>query len=148
MNISNDMNFVFKKNQFYYVLTEKILRLCISWNMKKKMFYLIHDQNHHCEFHWIYVRAVEAVYIKHFATRLRRYIRYCRQCQKEQTTKHVLYEQLVLIKIMILFFHIVIIDFIVALSFFESKMNAVLIITDKYFKRVNMLSKMTIWSAS
>ena len=147
MNISNDMNFVFKENRLYYASTEKISRLCISWN-KKKMFHLIHDQNHHCEFHRIYVRAVETVYIKHFATRLRRYIRYCKQCQKKQTTKHVSYEQLISIKIMILSFHIVIIDFIVAFSFSESKMNVVLIITDKYSKRVSMLSKMTIWSAS
>ena len=148
MNISNDMNFVFKKNRLYYVSIEKIFRLCISWNKKKKVFHLIHDQNHHCEFHRIYVRAVEAVYIKHLTTRLRRYIRYCRQCQKKQTTKHVSYEQLISIKIMILFFHIVIIDFIVALPFSELKMNVVFIITDKYFKRVSMLSKMTTWSTS
>ena len=112
------------------------------------MFHLIYDQNHHCEFHQIYVRTVETVYIKHFVTRFTRYIRYCKQCQKKQTTKHVSYEQLISIKIMILCFHIVIVDFIVAVSFFESKMNVVLIITDKYFKRVSMLSKMTIWSAS
>ena len=147
-NISNDMNFVFKKNRFYYLSIEKISRFCISWNMKKNVFHLIHDQNHHCKFHRAYVKAVETIYIKHFVIWFKRYICYCKQCQKKQTTKHVSYEQLASIKIMILFFHIVIIDFIVALSFFESKMNVVLIIIDKYFKRISMFSEMTIWSTS
>ena len=82
-NISNDMNFVFKKNWLYYVLFENNFRFCISWNMKKNVFHLIHDQNHHCEFHQIYVKTIEAVYIKYFAIQLKRYIRYCKQCLKK-----------------------------------------------------------------
>ena len=147
-DIFNHMNFIFKQNRLYYASTSKVPRFCISWNMKKDIFEIVHDQNHHCDFHRIYVKAVEAVYIKHFETRLKRYIRYCKQCQERQTTKHVSYDQLISIKIMTLFFHTVTIDFIVALSFFESKMNAVFITTNKYFKRINMFLKMIIWSTS
>ena len=145
-DIFDDMNFIFKKNRLYYVSTNKMSRFCISWNMKKNIFEIVHDQNHHCEFHQIYVRAVKAVYIRHFETRLKRYICYCKQCQKKQTTRHVSYNQLTSIKIMTLFFHTLTIDFIVALPLFESEMNAVLITTNKYFKRISMLSKMIIWS--
>ena len=145
-DVFDDMNFIFKKNRLYYVSSKKILRFCISWNMKKNVFQIIHDQNHHCEFHRMYVRAIDAVYIKHFAIWFKRYIWYCKQCLKKQTTKHVLYEQLILIKIMTLFFHTITIDFIVTLSSFESKMNAVFITINKYFKWIIMLSEMTTWS--
>ena len=37
-NISNDMNFVFKKNWLYYISIEKISRLCILWSIKKDVF--------------------------------------------------------------------------------------------------------------
>ena len=147
-NISNDINFIFKKNRLYYVSTEKILRLCIPRDMKKNVFQLIHDQNHHCEFHRIYVKAIETIYVKHFATRLKRYIRYCKQCLKGQTIKHASYEQLISIKIMTLFFHIITIDFIVSFPSFELKINVVFITIDKYSNRIHTFPKMTTWSAS
>ena len=143
-DISNDINFIFKENQLYYASLKKKFWFCISWKLKKNIFQIIHDQNHHCEFHRIYIRAIDAIYIKHFFIRLKRYIRHCKQCLKAQTTKHVSYKQLISIKIMTLFFHTIIIDFIVALPSFESEINAVFIITDKYFKRISMFSKIII----
>ena len=146
-DISNDMNFVFKKNRLYYVSLKKVSRFCISWKMKKNIFRIVHDKNHHCGFHRAYVKIAEIIYIRHFAIRLKLYIRYCKQCLEKQTTKHVSYEQLISIKIMILFFHTITIDFIISFSSFKTDMNVVLIITDKYFKRISMLSRMATWSA-
>ena len=147
-DILNDMNFIFKKDRLYYIFLKKNFRFCISWKLKKNIFQIIYDQNHHCGFHRIYVRTIDAIYIRHFFIRLKRYIRHYKQCLKEQTTKHVSYEQLISIKIMTLFFHTITIDFIISFSSFETDMNVVFIIIDKYFKRISMLSKITIWSAS
>ena len=147
-DVFDGIDFIFKEDRLYYVSSKKIPRLCISWSMEKNVFQIVHDQNHHCGFHRAYVRAIGAVYIRHLATRFRRYIRYCKQCLERQTTKHAPYEQLASIKTMTLLFHTVTIDFIVALPSFESGMNVVFTTTDKYFKRITMLSGMTIWSAS
>ena len=99
----------------------------------------MHDENQHCDFHRVYVRAAEAIYIRRLFERLRRYIYHCKFCLEKRTNKHAFYDQLTFIKIMTFFFHTITIDFIVALSISKSGMNATFIITDKIFKRVNAI---------
>ena len=137
-----------KKIDYITFHWKKCLDFAFYEKWKKNIFRIVHNKNHHCEFHRAYVKIAEVIYIRHFAIRLKRYIWYCKQCLKKQTTKHISYEQLISIKIMILFFYTITIDFIISLPSFEIDMNVVLITIDKYFKRVSMLSKMTIWSAS
>ena len=146
-DISDGMDFILKEDRLYYAPTGKVPRLCIPWGMERDVFQLVHDQNHHCGFHRAYARAAGAVYIRHLATRLRRYIRYCKQCLEGQTTRHAPYGQLAPIKAMALPFHTVTIDFIVSLPPSETGMDAVLTTTDKYSKRVSMLPGRTTWSA-
>ena len=146
-DISDEMNFILKKNIIYYAFLKKTLRLCISWKLEKEVFKIVHDINHHCEFHRVYVRVSKTIYIRHFSNRLRRYIRHCQQCLKKQTVKHASYEKFASIKIMTLSFHTITIDFIVALSETDG-MNVVLITIDKFFKKINMISNKTTWSVS
>ena len=131
----------------YYVSKNRIFKLCIPWKLKKDIFHLTHDSNHHCEYHRAYVKTVEFVYIRHLSKRLRKYIKHCKKCLKKQTTKHALYELLNSIKSMILFFHIVSIDFIVALPKFKNGMNSIFITTDKFSKRINFVLDKITWFA-
>ena len=142
----DEMNFIAKKFRILYASSNKIFRLCVPWKFEKKVYQLIHDSNHHCGFHRAYARASKAVYIRHLIERFRRYIRHCKQCLKVQIMRHAFYDELIFIKTMTFSFHIITIDFIVAFSIFESKMNAIFIITDKFFKRINIISKKTTWS--
>ncbi len=106
---------------------------------------MTHDDNHHCEFHKTYVRLSESVYICHMSKRLRRYIHHCKSCLKNQTTRHSLYDELNLMKTMTLLFYTIIIDFIVAL-FASQDYDALLTTTNKFFKKVNLITEKTNWN--
>ena len=109
---------------------------------------MTHDDYHHCDFHRAYARITRFLYIRHLAKKLRKYIKYCRNCIEKQITKHAFYEKLTFIKIFALFFHIIIIDFVVNFFKISDEMNAIFFTTNKFSKRINIISKMTIWSIS
>ncbi len=136
MNIFDEIIFDFQQSLVYYCSEDKIKRLCISWFMKKKIYNMTHDNNHHCDFHRIYIKIVESLYIRHLIKRLRRYIKHCKHCLKNQITRHFFYEELNFIKTMTLFFHTITIDFVIALSIFFIELNDLLIITNKFFKKL------------
>jgi hypothetical protein len=114
-NTFDDMNFTLRYHLIYYESKNKIRKLCISWSLKKDIYRMTHDDNHHCGFHRVYARIAGSLYIRHMFKRLKRYIQHCRSCLEGQTKRHVSYEELTSIKTTILFFHIVIIDFVVVL---------------------------------
>ncbi len=97
------MNFVLRNDFVYYVSKEKIRRLCISSIMKKIIYQMTHDNNHHCAFHRAYARIFESFYIRHMFKRLRRYIHHCKFYLKEQTKRHSFYDELSFIKTIIFF---------------------------------------------
>jgi hypothetical protein len=107
---------------------------------------MTHDDNHHCEFHKAYARIAESLYIRHMIKRLRRYIHHCKQCLKEQTKRHSSYDELNFIKTMILFFHTIIIDFIVIL-FISQEYDVMLTTTNKIFKRISFVANKKTWNA-
>ena len=146
-NIFDDIEFVLRDFQIYYVSDEITSRLCIFWKLKKRIYALIHDNNHHCDFHKTYVRIVDFLYIRHLTKRFRRYIKYCKKCMKNQIMRHVSYEKLKFINIMILFFHIIIIDFIISMSKISNEMNAIFFTIDKFFKRINLIAEKITWNA-
>jgi hypothetical protein len=87
-NISDDIDFLLRRDLIYYFSKEKIFRLCISWSMKKNIYQMTHDDNHHCDFHRAYARTAESLYIRHMNKRLRRYIQHCKTCLERQITRH------------------------------------------------------------
>ena len=101
---SNEIDFILKKFRILYAPYGKTFRLCISWKLEQKVYKFVHDANHHCGFHRTYAKTSKIVYIRHLTKRLRRYIRHCKQCLKKQIMRHVFYEKLTFIKIMIFFF--------------------------------------------
>ena len=137
-DVFDEIDFIIRNDLIYHVSLERILRLIISAAKKKNIFKLIYDENQHCGFHRIYAR-LNSIYIRHVDKRLRSYIRYCRICNEKQIKKHVFYNTFNFIKFSILLFHTVILNFVVALSSTSLKMNFILFITDKFFKRIELV---------
>lgn len=80
---------------------------------------------------------------------MRRYIAHCPDCQVFQTTRHLLYGSLNPLSTPSIPFYIVAIDFIVELPEVGPKgFNALLIITDKFTKKVALEPGKTIWNAT
>ena len=148
LDISDEIEFVLKDRRIYYVSKKLIFRLCVFWNLKKKIFNMIHDDQHHCDFHRVYAKISSSLYIRHLFKKLRRYIKHCKTCMKKQIIKHASYEKLNFIKILALLFHIITIDFVVCLSRTSNEMNAMLFTTDKFFKRINLIVDMSTWFVS
>ncbi len=144
-NIFDEIDFTLQNDLIYYSSEMKTLKLCISWSLEKDIYKMTHDDNHHCEFHRAYVRIFESLYIRHMIKRLRRYIHHCRSCLEEQTKRHPLYDELNSIRTMTLSFHTVIIDFVIALSMTLIEENAILIITNKFFKRISIIARKNKW---
>ena len=147
MNIFDDIEFILKENHVYFVFENTTSRLCISWFMKKIIFTITYDENHHCDFHRVYVRIFEFLYIKHSIKKFRRYIKHCKKCILNQIIRHAFYDELHSIKSIALSFHIIIIDFIFALSENSDGINVVFITIDKFFKKINLMSKKITWFA-
>ncbi len=109
---------------------------------------MTHDDNHHCEFHRVYARIFESVYVRHMIKRLRRYIHHCKLCFENQIKRHSFYDELNSIRIMTLSFHTIIINFVMILSQISSDENVLLIITDKFIKRVSLIFDKNSWDVS
>ena len=133
--------YVFKWGLLYYKDSKKKLRFCISDSMIKKIFEQTHDQSEHPGFAATHERITEGLYIFKLSEKLRDYIRNCPQCELNQTFHHSFYEALQSIISFSKPFHIITIDFIVALS--ESKKNkfdCVISMTDKFSKTVTFIA--------
>ena len=79
---------------------------------------------------------MKTLFISRLSRKIRRYIKYCLNCQLTQIKRYRLYEKLMFIVSSLYFFHIIIINFI--LTLFEN-LNIVLTIIDKFFRRITFI---------
>ena len=79
---------------------------------------------------------MKVYYIRYLTRRLKRYILYYSECQVNQTKRYISYESLRSILTLSLIFHIIIINFILALLLLENKFNIIIIIIDKFCKKI------------
>ena len=77
-------------------------------------------------------------YFKHLIKRFKRYIFHYFKCQLNQTKKHVFYENLKSILSFFLIFYTIIIDFILRFSFLKNEFNMIIILINKFNKRIIM----------
>ena len=145
---SRDIRFKLRENLIYYALNESKKRLCVSTAMKQEIFKIIHDLSNHDDFHRIYDKVVNSMYLKQLTKRLRNYIKYCSECQLNQIKRHSFYESLQLIITSIISFHTLAIDFILRLSSMNSDdMNCIMTMTDKFTKKCMTLFDKIIYNA-
>ena len=144
---SRDIRFRLRDDLIYYVFVAKNKkRLCVLAFIKQKIFRITYNFSNHDDFHRIYDRVVNFVYIRQLTKRLRIYIKHCSKCQLYQIKRHVSYDSLQSIIISIIFFHTLVIDFILALLS-KNDMNCVLIVIDKFIKKIIILSNKSIFDA-
>ena len=133
-----------ENNELIYHVKEKN-RLCISTNCEKNVFELIHDWNNHVEHNRAYEKFVEFVYILKLNRKIKQYIKHCSACELNQIKKHAFYEKFVSIMTKMIFFKIIVIDFIVTLSRNES--DSILTSICKIFKKISFIFEMITWIA-
>lgn len=102
--------------------------------MKQKMFRITHDLNNHNNFHRIYDRLANSIYVRRLTKHLKIYIEHCSKCQLNQIKRHSLYDSFQSIVTSIISFHILTINFILTLLIID-ELNCVLTIVYKFIKK-------------
>ena len=144
---SRDVRFRYKNDLLYYIFDlVDSKRLCIFATMKTEMFRQVHDFTHHDDFMRTYDRLRNSVYVHSMIKHLKIYIIHCSNCQINQIKRHSIYDELTLIMSSIIFFHTIVMNFIVKLSL-NRNMNVLLIITCKFSKKILLISNHDTWIA-
>ena len=73
------INFKLHDELIYYI-NEKRFRLCIFKSVKRKIFYMIHDDNHHFNTHRYFTKISKTMFILRLLKKIRIYIKYCSIC--------------------------------------------------------------------
>ena len=134
---------------YYTNLDDRRERLCVPNELKKQIFKLAHNRQHHNGFHRSYNRITGSIYLRHLSKHLRSYIEHCPNCQLNQTKRHKPYGSMLPIdRGTGVPFHTVTMDFIPALPVTLEGCDNLLTITCKFSKRVLLLPGRTTWNAA
>ena len=122
-------------------------RLCISKSCIKNILDVDHINSNHSKF----VRCFEKLsinwYIRDLSKHLRIYLYHCSKCFVYQTRRHQFYDSLQFIEKSSVLFHIIIIDFIFALSIvIEIEYDFSMSMICKFSKRVTFVIEKSTWS--
>ena len=143
-----DVRFRYKNDLLYYIsdfVDSK--RLCIFAVMKIEMFRQIHDFTHHDDFMRTYDKLRNSIYVHSMIKHFKVYIVHCSECQINQIKRHSIYDEFTFIISSTIFFHTIVMNFIVKLSF-NRDMNVLLTITCKFSKKILLISNHDIWIAT
>ena len=111
-------------------------RLCIFNALKREIFELIYDRQHHEEFHRSYDRVINFVYMRHLSKHLRAYINHCSECGFNQIKRHKPYDNMIFIDRSGIPFHIIVMNFIMTLFMTKKGFDSLFTIIDKFSKRI------------
>ena len=142
-----DVRFRYKNDLLYYISDFDSKRLCIFAVMKTEIFQQVHDFTHHDDFMRTYDRLRNSIYVHSMIKHLKIYIAHCSKCQINQIKRHFVYDELTFIISSAIFFHTIVMNFIVKLSF-SRDMNVLFTITCKFFKKILLISSHDIWFAA
>ena len=155
INIEDDVKFsFFRKNDLIFRMNDFIIephayesrRLYISHSMIENILKMIHDENHD-GFARCYKKISTFYYIWELTRYFREYFKHCSKCQIFQTRRHLSYEFMQFIFILLISFHIITINFIFILSLTADNYNYLILIICKYFKRIFLIFENTKWFA-
>ena len=125
-------------------------RLCIFQSIVQNILVAAHVEN---DSHFEFVRCYEFIFVFYYICELfkyfRNYLKHCFKCLIYQIRRHKSYESLQSIFTSSIFFHTIIIDFILTLSSTLIYLwNCVIICNCKYFKRIILIFDLIIWFAT
>ena len=135
LQTSNDKRLIYHVNRM-----TRERRLCISSNCVKKIFDIAHEKSH-SKFNICFEIIARFWYIRDLTRQLRDYIRHCSDCLIMQIRRHKSWEDLQSIDSSSVSFHTIILNFILTLSLTSQGLDCILFVTNKFFKRIILLSE-------
>ena len=122
-------------------------RLCISKNYIKNILDVDHIDNDHSKFVKCFEKVSINWYIRDLSKHLRAYLHHCSKCFVYSTRRHQSYDFLQSIEKSSVLFHIIIIDFILALSIvIEIEYDFSMSMICKFSERVTFVVEKSTWS--
>ena len=144
-----DENMLYKRKISDESISFVLRRMCVSQFIIKKILAIVHDEfNEHTDFDHTYDRLICSWYIRSLFKEFRNYLKHCSKCQINKIRRHKSYENLQWIFFSSILFHTLIIDFVLILSCFHKNMNSIMSITDKFSKKIIIISNKNTWTAS
>ena len=142
--IVTDIDFQLHDELIYHV-KKNIFRLCIFNNCKQNVFKLIHDDCFHAEHHRVYVRLINVVYVHKLSKKFTIYIRHCSICQLNQIKRHLFYDELTSLSTSSIFFHTLIMNWIITLSNSKNEYDCILNVICKFNRKFQFIHDKTIY---
>ena len=144
---SREVRFRYRNDLLYYTSDFDSKRLCILAVMKTEIFRQAHDFTHHDDFMRTYDKLRNSIYVHSMIKHFKIYITHCSKCQINQIKRHSVYDEFTSIVSSTIFFHTIVMNFIVKLSL-SRDMNVLFTITCKFFKKILLISNHDIWFAT
>ena len=138
-----------KNNELIYYVNRitSAQQLCIPSKATTKMIAIAHGGGH-SGFNKCYKIIVKSWYVKGLVKQLLLYIKHCFQCLVLQIRQHQLYGLLQPIYLLAVSYHIIMLEFILALPTSDKDYNIILLLTDKYTKKVSLPPSKATYSAA
>ena len=138
--------FIFRSNNLIIDVHVFVSRkLCIFKFLVDEIFNTVHDAvNKHDDFHKCYERLIFSYFIRGLFFQLRVYLRHCSNYQIHQTRRHKLYDFLQPILSSLIFFYILIINFIFVLFKTKNDFDIEMFVICKHNKRIICILKKVI----
>jgi hypothetical protein len=134
-NHSNNKNLIYHVNRS----TEE-KRLCISSVCVSNILIIVHEQDH-SELNTCFEIITRSWHIRSLTKALKSYIKHCSQCLQIQIRRHKSWRNLQLIHSSSISFHTITMNFVLELSKIKKEINCVLSITNKFTKRIMLISE-------
>ena len=149
--IKNEIRISFyEKNKLIYFDEKRIInsvfdrRLCLFQAVLKKAFRFAHDE-FHFGFHKCYELFFFVYYVRGLIVSLKIYLKHCFDCQANQIQKHKLHEFFQSIQSPSAPFHIIVMNFILIFFPTKKRLNCVMFVTCKFFKKIILISEKMTW---
>lgn len=119
----------------------------MSKSIIKNILTLTHDDSH-IEFDRTYNKIVNLWYIREFSKHLTSYLKHCFQCRINRTRRYKSYKNLQFILSSSISFHFITIDFVLKISESHIDINNIMFVTNKFNKRIIIISNKNTWIAT
>ena len=147
-NASPERQESFHNRLIYYVeKSTGVRRLCISEAVVKDILDVTHTAKGHMGFARCFKRVLSSWCVRGLTRYLRDYLKHCPQCLVYQTRRHALYGSMQPIYHPPVPFHIITINFILALPLTPEGFDSAISVTCKSSKRITFAPGKTTWKA-
>jgi hypothetical protein len=135
----NGLKFALRNDLIYYI-RDGAIKLCLLESFEKKIFKLAYDDQTYAEYARLMAKLRKSLYIAKLSRRIKKYIEHYPVYNRYQTLRHQPYGKQISISVIDKLFYTVTLDFILVLPESPKNFNVLLIIIDKYSKRVALIS--------